>query len=225
MKYFALSDIHGRAVSIEDFVKQGFEVDNPNHMIILLGDYFDRGTQNYEVLRFLEETQKLLGDRFVMLRGNHDEFLMRFLDDIRDYRTGDDLYLNNDNTLLWTSNGGTRTIKELFGSLTTSMTLQKRKRRDRLVKLVSQFKSYYETDKYIFTHAGIDENRMVDTWDRDFFYRGMNTDKTVIIGHTPHPYLGDSVLVNGVAMYDQDTLCDVLNIDNGKGNNIVVFEE
>lgn len=228
--YFALSDIHGRRVTLGDFEDRGFEVNNENHIMVFLGDYFDRGEENYQVLRFLEETYRLLGpDRCKLLIGNHDEFLIYFLNDIKSFDVGTDLPSMELDISRWLRNGGNKTLKELFGSINTQYTEAKKRRVEKLLKFVSLLEPFYETEQFIFTHAAINENRETDTWDREFFNIGMNTDKTILIGHTPHEYLEDHIfddkyLPGVVAISTKETKCTVFNIDNGNGDNIVALK-
>ena len=54
MKYFVFSDVHGfYDLLIGKLNSEGFDINNPNHMLISLGDNFDRGPQNYLVYSFL----------------------------------------------------------------------------------------------------------------------------------------------------------------------------
>lgn len=74
--YFACSDIHS---FYDDFIasllKAGFQLDNPDHILIVCGDIFDRGEKPLEVYRFLRELPK---DRRYLIRGNH-ELLLKHL--------------------------------------------------------------------------------------------------------------------------------------------------
>ena len=66
-------------------------------MLICCGDLFDRGTENYDVLRFFERI-----DRKVIVKGNHDERLLEIMS------TG---CLEMHDVL----NGTTQTIIDFFG--------------------------------------------------------------------------------------------------------------
>ena len=73
--YFNVSDIHGEYKSlIEALDAAGYDKNNENHWLISAGDLFDRGFQNVEVYEFFKNT-----DRKLMILGNHDEFLLDFL--------------------------------------------------------------------------------------------------------------------------------------------------
>ena len=78
MKLYALSDIHGRTFSLQQFIDLGFDLDNPQHHIVFLGDYFDRYDDNYGVYLELKRIQKLLQDRCHLIVGNHDGYMIEF---------------------------------------------------------------------------------------------------------------------------------------------------
>lgn len=79
-KYFVFGDVHGEYdVMVKGLDDSGFEKDNPNHIVISLGDLFDRGLQNIQVLEFVYDLWKK--DRLINIRGNHDEFLLDYLSD------------------------------------------------------------------------------------------------------------------------------------------------
>ena len=71
-KLFALADVHSFYKPMEEALERaGFDIDDPSHFVILLGDMFDRGQDPDKVLRFF----KSLGDRFLFVRGNHEDLL------------------------------------------------------------------------------------------------------------------------------------------------------
>ena len=73
MKYFCCSDIHGHYYQwIRDLKEVGYDKDNPNHTLIVLGDIFDRGRQPLEIYNFLKSIPK---ERRILVRGNHEILL------------------------------------------------------------------------------------------------------------------------------------------------------
>ena len=90
----------------------------------------------------------------------------------------------------WTFNGKRTTVSS-YGSL-DGMTDD--------VEWMSTLPLYYENDKFIFVHAGInpdvplEENTIYDLlWDRDgFLYNSSVFDKKVIFGHTPSAFYNES---------------------------------
>lgn len=69
-KYFAISDVHSYYTAMKEALDEaGYDKDNENHVLILLGDAFDRGDETLEVLDFLRSIPK---ERRVLIRGNHE---------------------------------------------------------------------------------------------------------------------------------------------------------
>lgn len=72
-KYFVCSDIHGFYDEwIDSLNKAGFKKEDPSHVLIVLGDIFDRGTQPLEVYKFIRELPR---QRRILIRGNHEQLL------------------------------------------------------------------------------------------------------------------------------------------------------
>lgn len=81
-KYFIAGDIH----SFYDFWKKsleekGFDINNSEHIIVVLGDLLDRGRQSQECLDFV---LSLPEERTVLIRGNHETLLEDLLENRRD---------------------------------------------------------------------------------------------------------------------------------------------
>lgn len=210
MKYFCISDIHAHYTEAFNALSDaGFDYDNDNHKLIVVGDITDRGPEALEVLEWLKElTDK---DKAIVLKGNHDNFLIKFF--------------KNDNILFdWENNGLNTTIDDLdhrtnsfqtycllfdkpFDYETfcewqrvTSATIQKEYPWIR--KWMESFPDYYETKNYIFTHGIIDcrgdndwhssnmskyhyhgwaANRWVSP--EDYLYFTNKTNKHLVVGH------------------------------------------
>ena len=69
--FIAVGDIHGRADLLERFLGSA-----PSCPIIFVGDYVDRGDNSAEVLGLLSSRSDI-----VCLSGNHEEMMLKFLDD------------------------------------------------------------------------------------------------------------------------------------------------
>lgn len=71
-KYFVTSDTHGFTTLLKESLEnKGFDIDNPDHILIICGDLFDRGLEAVAMYDFV----KNLGDRFIYIRGNHEDLL------------------------------------------------------------------------------------------------------------------------------------------------------
>lgn len=73
--FFIFSDIHGRKLERLNrvLIKAGFDENNENHILVSLGDLFDRGHHNLDLLRFVNHYLKK--DRAIVLWGNHELML------------------------------------------------------------------------------------------------------------------------------------------------------
>ena len=66
MNTYVISDIHG---CYDDFINMLDQISfNDHDQLILAGDYIDRGIQNYEMLRWMENAP----DNVLLIKGNHD---------------------------------------------------------------------------------------------------------------------------------------------------------
>lgn len=73
-KYFAISDMHSfYDPMIKALSDKGFDINNPNHVVIVCGDAFDRGDDTVKVFEFLKELKAK--DRLVYIMGNHEDLL------------------------------------------------------------------------------------------------------------------------------------------------------
>ncbi|MBN3490624.1 metallophosphoesterase [Acholeplasma equirhinis] len=177
--YFVFSDIHGNLKPLVDALDQkGFDLENENHILISLGDNFDRGIENIDVLGFLKYFNRL--NRLIMIRGNHDDFLLDFL-------TGKSDGLFNikhnglGNTLREFSDPNAKTIEEIRDSIN--------RRYPFLIELLESMVPKFELGKYEFIHAGYEYSNEKD-W---YIYNFANTpyfikyfkpyDKTYVFGH------------------------------------------
>ena len=78
-KYFVISDTHSYFdETLKALTERGFEKNNINHKLILCGDLFDRGPKTKELYEFVKD----LGDRFIYIRGNHEDLLEDCVSDI-----------------------------------------------------------------------------------------------------------------------------------------------
>lgn len=153
MKNFISSDIHGFFPEYYQSLQQaGFDINNPNHRIIICGDLFDRGKQSKELLEFLLNIPK---DRLILIRGNHEDLMDDCLKDIK-ARTG----IHRHHIL----NGTLDTIVQLTNISEWDIRCNIYNYNiiiDKLssyYKLISQCVDYFEIDHKIFVHGWIPLN-------------------------------------------------------------------
>lgn len=78
MKYFIFSDIHSFFTPLKTALdEKGFDLNNPNHCCVVLGDIFDRGKETRQIYNFLKSIPE---DRLVLVRGNHEYLFENLLE-------------------------------------------------------------------------------------------------------------------------------------------------
>lgn len=143
MKYFISSDIHSYYNEWKEALdNKGFDINNNEHVIVVLGDLFDRGEQHQQIIDFL---LSLPVERTILIKGNHEDLLDTLVK--RGYPLQHDI-----------SNGTYATLMELcklpYRAFDTNQVTELLTQcryytlRDRMV-------DYYELDNYIFVHGWI----------------------------------------------------------------------
>lgn len=142
MKLFVISDIHGHFSEMQKALSEaGFEKNNKEHLLIICGDLFDRGTENLAVLRYID-----ILENKVMIRGNHEDMLLEIFEKSA---------LKAHNLL----NGTLETIYEFFGKYSIypgSYQLDfsgNTRMLDRVSDLINEMLDFYETKNYVFVHG------------------------------------------------------------------------
>ena len=96
MKYFVFSDVHGfYSIFKEALDQSGFDKTNPNHMLISIGDNFDRGQENYQMFTFLKEMKAK--KKIILVKGNHEDLMAEMI--LRRYPLSRDLHNKTYQTL------------------------------------------------------------------------------------------------------------------------------
>jgi len=70
MKYFIVSDLHSFYTELKTALNAaGFDISNNEHVLIVCGDVFDRGSETVELYNFLTS---IPDDRLILIKGNHE---------------------------------------------------------------------------------------------------------------------------------------------------------
>lgn len=141
---FVTSDIHSHFnIFIKELEEKGYDKDNPNHWLVILGDVFDRGDESEELLHYLMSLK-----RKILVKGNHDilleECCQRGFPYSHDY-----------------SNGTVKTINDIGGAGEGRFFDECCIRTwNKLARYRELLVNYFETQNYIFVHSWIPTNKV-----------------------------------------------------------------
>jgi hypothetical protein len=160
MKLYVCSDIHSYWTPLKLALdEKGFEPNNPEHLLLVLGDVFDRGAESNEVYEFLNNLTNV-----VLVKGNHEDLMEEVW--TRGY------CLSHDR-----SNGTQRTVNDIFYRHTNFEPYDPIKVSEKLLRpFFAKMVNYFETKNYIFVHGWIpcDTGKLAYPWyqhGRKFKYR------------------------------------------------------
>jgi len=175
-KIFAIGDIHGCLSKLERVISRT-GIDNKEDTLVFIGDYIDRGPDSRGVVDFVLDLKRKI-HTVICLKGNHEQMFL-------------DYVCLNKNEDLYLSNGGDTTIasygyRNVHGGREFNIP-------DSHMEFFNSLLPCYETDDYIFVHAGLRENVPLKDqnikdmlWIRhDFIMSSYDFGKTVVFGHTP----------------------------------------
>lgn len=75
---YAMSDIHGETELLKEMLKL-VDLQDENNKLILLGDYVDHKSKNYDILTFIKNFQESYRNQVVILAGNHEFMLLEYI--------------------------------------------------------------------------------------------------------------------------------------------------
>ena len=181
--YFCFSDVHSFFDELEEALdKKGFDIDNPDHILVMLGDMFDRGTQPLEMYNFLRSFPK---ERRILIRGNHETLLKELVE--RGYAEWHDVSNRTHHTLFYLAGLDKDQLtndyyKQAFADKDFNPLHESQLRKEYEERMDSVFHTdiikeildwiasdewvnYWETDNYIFCHAWIPTSRDIN-WEK-----------------------------------------------------------
>jgi len=201
-KIFAIGDIHGCFDKLQRLILE-IKADPANDTLVFIGDYIDRVDGGRDVVDYILKLKKTF-QNVICLRGNHESMLLRFLDGVED-----DIYL---------ANGGFATLKAYGISRSDAPKVRKKKIPPDHLKFFKTLLPYYETDQFIFVHAGLipgrelNEQSLYDMqWIRQTFIDSDDDfGKRVVFGHThfSEPLVEDNKIgIDTGAVYGGSLTC------------------
>ena len=207
-RYIAITDIHGELGKLENLLS---EINSkPDDIFVFMGDYIDRGPDSKGVVERIITQSKT--NKCIYLIGSHEYAMLH---------TKEDSYCK----FLFDNYGGPATAKS-YGSF------------DNILKIHGDFfkslKFYYETEKYLFVHAGIKPNYPLEQQNEidlvyirdEFIYSKHNLKQKIIFGHTEFnkPFIAkDKIGIDlGCGKYPNAKLCALI-IDTEKNSEDFVI--
>ncbi|HUE83399.1 MAG TPA: metallophosphoesterase family protein [Pyrinomonadaceae bacterium] len=190
MKTFVIGDVHGRCAQLQSLVDMipRTEADT----VVFLGDLIDRGPDAPGCVEYVRNLHRESPDRVICLRGNHEQMLMDFVDEL---------------TNVWITpvTGGEQTFEQYTGRPLLISSEQDLADARQLIEdslppeHLSFFRAtpFYHEDEYaLYVHAGLVQGKhpretqpqaLIWMRDMDFYknYRG----KPCLFGHTPTSFL------------------------------------
>ena len=199
--WFACSDIHSFYDEwMSALTNSGFDIDNPDHKIIVCGDLFDRGPDTIKCYEFADTMLKQ--SRMVYVRGNHEDLLQELLHDIK---IGKDIMYHHK---------ANHTLDTLCAFMNKSSFeiecgVYTQREFDSTYNKINEFidtrcVEYFELGDFVFVHSwlptiGENKNKKLDpNWRSDYanWYRArwgcpfdqwkegiLPDDKTIVVGH------------------------------------------
>jgi serine/threonine protein phosphatase 1 len=189
VRIYAVGDVHGRMDLLTRLLDR-IAADAAQHagrslQMVFLGDYIDRGPQSRQVVERLlagaPSSGPLAGAEWVCLRGNHEDYLVRFITDVSSGRA-------------WCANGGVETVQSYAGPqpethsgdlAALQLALSRSLPRSHL-RFLTRLPLWHRAGDYLFVHAGIRPGLSLDQqdpadmmWIRDDF----------LFDPTPHPWV------------------------------------
>lgn len=171
-----VGDVHGDADRLSRFFDQFGSVDD---VIVMVGDYVNRGPESSVVLDILCEQKSVRRERLVLLRGNHEAAVMTVLEGGR----------HED----FARHGGFATVKSYLGKTTTKNAIEDFRRSfpKAHLSLLQGTINCYVTPSVLVSHAGFDvdhpsdfgSEKMISGDKRIFQYSGIWPRHTVVVGH------------------------------------------
>lgn len=189
LRVYAIGDIHGRLDllnRLHQMIQEDAGSAAGDRTLVYLGDYVDRGPESAGVVELLSK-ETLPGFSAIHLMGNHEDFMLRFLDD-------------NSSGNAWFANGGVATLRSYgvnfdYAELLSPGRLQDKLSRNlpaRHLDFLRALTLSHVIGDYLFVHAGIRPAVAMELqtpadllWIRgDFLNSTADHGRIVVHGHT-----------------------------------------
>ena len=207
-KYFVIGDVHSFCSEMKKALKEkGWDINNPDHIFVSLGDLLDRGNETIECLKFVNSIPR---ERKILIRGNHEDLLEECLD------RGEFFYHD-------LHNGTIKTVMNLCGlneidyfNNEYHQCFQQVKENPELRLYLNSLQDYAEIGDYVFVHGWIPSKKKnkdwyLGDWKEARWFNGMEKwrqgarleCKTILCGHW-HTSWGHGVLEKKCSEFGDD---------------------
>lgn len=185
MKKWVIPDLHGCVNTLRSMIENKIEPEK-NDILYFLGDYIDRGADAKGVLDYIMDLENQ-GFAIKALRGNHEEYLLlahqNALQQKRRF-----IFWKEANKLFdeWVKHGGDYTLRSFNVKRITEIP-------KKYMDWLSNLEYFYEEEKYIIVHAGMNlerldpfEDKHAMLWTKAFTPRPEKiSNKIIVHGHVP----------------------------------------
>lgn len=196
---YVIPDIHGMHKELQLILKRILPLrrsEGCKDTLFFLGDYVDRRCDSHLVIDTLIELKKLYPNQVFMIKGNHEDMMLR------------SMQLNTSGAYqhrLWMSNGGVQTLFGYLERAGINDIYPGKIERQRLSSIIPKehqeflknLPVYLETKEFIFVHGGCDpmsplinQDKGEMMWDRSLYQiccarnlRELPWEKCVVTGH------------------------------------------
>lgn len=222
-KYFICSDIHSfYSLWMKSLTENGFDEENNDHIVVILGDLFDRGDEAIECLNFVRKMNSK--DRLIYIKGNHEQLLLDCFAELQDYHRMIGFHHEHNRTIdTIAAFMGVNKYDVMCGVYNSS------KLEDDVLPIINELRSmwkpFYEVNDNIFTHGWIpiqkvhygqcqiSEQWRLGDWERAAWTNGMEAwslggglpGKTIWCGHW-HTSYGWCNILNKGTEWDEDAI-------------------
>lgn len=208
MRDIIIGDVHGEYKELCALLEKVWP--EKDDRLIFLGDLFDRGPESREVLRKVQQLEKDYGERFVLLLGNHEDYLLKEKLTIRE-------------RMIWEKVGR--------GTTVASFKAYGEKMEDAVPWIREHCRLYWKGEGFQCVHAGLlvdpieANDRQTLVHDHGIAMRNVYDGPLTVVGHVaverPMWFAGDGETVKELSydvwmeMPKKGTIC----IDTGCGKN------
>lgn len=152
--YFCVSDLHSNYTALKTALDSAkFDINNKSHILVILGDLFDRCEETLELYTFIKSLPK---SRCILIRGNHEDLYMQLL--AADMPRSHDFSNGTVKTFCHIAGVSySSTVLGLMDNIDTWSIVKSRVAKSPVTRFLksSRWINYLEIGPYILTHAFI----------------------------------------------------------------------